>query len=141
MPARIQNRSHRFCWLLVSCFWLLSACQKEITVDLPEAKQKICVEGKIEPGIPPYVILTHNMPYFGPTDVNALQNMFVHNAIILVSDGTTTDTLHEYCSQSLPDSLLPIVAAFTGVDTASLQTFNYCLYTTFNFALWGVVGK
>ena len=98
------------------------------------------MDGKIEPGLPPYVILTHNMPYFGPTDINSLQNMFVHNAVIKVSNGAATVTLTEYCSQSLPDSVLPLVAAFTGVDTASFKNFNYCLYTTFNTAVWGTVG-
>lgn len=120
---------------------MFSSCQKEITVDLPEAKKKICVEGKIEPGLPPYVILTDNQPYFGATDINTLQNMFVHNAVVLLSNGTVTDTLHEFCSASLPDSLLPLVAGFTGVDTLTLKNFNYCMYTTFNFALWGSVGK
>ena len=118
-----------------------TACQKVVPVDLPAPQQKICVEGKIEPGIPPYVILTHNMPYFGPTDVNAIQNMFVHDAIIVLSDGTNADTLHEYCTQSLPDSLLPLIALFTGVHSFYLKSINYCIYTTFNTALWGSVGK
>jgi len=141
MITPVKHKLYRYeFWLMAFGFWLLAACQKDITVKLPDAKQKICVEGKIEPGMPPYVILTHNMPYFGPTDVNALQNMFVHNADIKVSNGATTVTLTEYCSKSLPDSILPIVAAFIGVDTASLKLFNYCLYTTFNSAVWGTVG-
>ena len=125
---------------LIAFTAFLYSCQKEIKVDLPETKKKICVEGKIEPGYPPYVILTYNMPYFGPKDVNAMQNIFVHNAVVNVSNGTTTVALTEYCTQNLPDSILPIVAAFTGVDTASLKAFNYCLYTTFNTAVWGVTG-
>ncbi|TAL56951.1 MAG: DUF4249 family protein [Bacteroidetes bacterium] len=119
---------------------LFISCQKDIEVKLPDAKPKICVDGKIEPGLPPFVILTHNMPYFGTTNLNALQNMFVHNAVVKISNGTTAETLSEYCSASLPDSLLPIVAAFTGVDTVALKSFNYCLYTTFNTAVWGAVG-
>ncbi|MBI4931973.1 MAG: DUF4249 family protein [Bacteroidetes bacterium] len=138
----MKNRFNRFscCLLLAACFFH-SSCQKEITVDLPDSKEKICVEGKIEPELPPYVILTKNMPYFGQTDANTLQNIFLHNAIVIISNGTISDTLQEYCSQSLPDSLLPIVATFTGVDTASLQLFNYCIYTTFNISLWGSIGK
>ena|ERR1051326_3305301 len=141
MVDQIRNRFLRLRWLPLQLIFVFASCQKEIKVKLPAAKQKICVEGKIEPGIPPYVILTHNVPYFGPTDLNTMQNLFIHNAVVLLSDGTTTDTLHEYCSQSLPDSLLPVVAQFTGVDTASLKNFNYCLYTTFNLSLWGTVGK
>ena len=126
--------------LLPLLLLLLHSCQKDIEVKLPESKQKICVEGRIEPGLPPFVTLTHNMPYFGSKDLNALSNMFVHNAVVKISNGSTTVTLTEYCSQSLPDSLLPIVAAFTGVDTFSLKNFNYCLYTTFNTAVWGTIG-
>lgn len=126
---------------LISCISLLPACQKEIEVELPEIAAKIVVDGKIEPGVPPYVILTYNMPYFGPADINSIQNSFVHNAVITVSDGTNTVTLTEYCSQSLPDSLLPLVASFTGVDTFSLQNFNYCIYTTLNPAIFGQFGK
>ncbi|MFI5163813.1 MAG: DUF4249 family protein [Bacteroidia bacterium] len=141
MITTIKNRLHRFFWLLASGFWLFSSCQKAITVKLPAAVQKICVDGRIEPGVPPYVILTHNMPYFGPTDVNSLQNMFIHGAVIKISNGTTTVMLTEYCSKSLPDSLLPVIASFTGVDTASLKLFDYCIYTTLNTAVWGAVGK
>src|ERR1051326_814137 len=133
MISRILNtRLHRFLLLPLLLLLSFSSCQKEITVKLPVAKQKICVEGKIEPGIPPYIILTHNVPYFGPTDIQTLQNSFVHGAVIKVSDGSSTVTLNEYCSQSLPDSLLPAVAQFTGVDTALLKSFNYCLYTSFS---------
>lgn len=139
MITLIKNtRLHR---LLMLPMLLVFSCQKEITVDLPEHTPKICVDGKIEPGLPPFVILTRNMPYFGPTDINTLQNMFVNNAVVKVSNGATTVQLTEYCTQNLPDSLLPLVAAFTGVDTASLKNFNYCVYTTFNTAIWGEIGK
>ena len=127
-------------YFLFLAFCFISSCQKEIKVDLPEPEEKICVEGKIEPGIPPYVILTYNMPYFGSHDITTLQNMFVHNATVTVSNGNTAATLSEYCTQNLPDSVLPIIAQFTGVDTASLKNFNYCVYTTFNTAVWGTVG-
>jgi len=137
MITPIEKRLHRFFWLLASGFWLLNSCQKEISVDLPEPKQKICVEGKIEPGFPPYVILTHNMPYFGPTNISDIQNMFVHDAVIKVNGVTLT----EYCTQSLPDSIKPLLAVLIGVDTASLELFNYCLYTTFNLSVWGTVGS
>lgn len=130
-----------FFLILAPYFLILNACQKEITVDLPEAKEKICVDGRIEPGAPPYVILTNSTPYFGPTDISSLQNMFLHNAVITVSNGINVATLSEYCTANIPDSLLPLVAGFTGVDTASLKNFNYCLYTTFDQSVWGETGK
>src|SRR5690349_16803512 len=142
MGIRINKIAMRsYLWLLVSGSCVLSACQKEIEVELPKLVTKIVVEGKIEPGIPPYVILTNNMPYFGAADITSIQKLFVHNAAITVSDGVNTVALTEYCSQSLPDSLLPLVAAFTGIDTFTLKNVNYCLYTNLNPVMFGQVGK
>lgn len=137
----LQKKNTQLRQILGVFLLMLSSCQKEIAVDLPPHVPKICVDGKIEPGMPPFVILTKNMPYFGSTDIATLQNMFVNNAIVKISNGTTTVQLTEYCTQNLPDSILPLVAAFTGVDTTSLKNFNYCLYTTFNTAMWGETGK
>lgn len=130
-----------FCLLSAAYCLLFSSCQKTITVEIPPAKEKIVVDGRIEAGISPYVILTHNMPYFGNTDLTSIEKLFIHNAVIKVSDGTNTATLTEYCSKSIPDSLLPIVAAFTGVDSTFLRNFNYCIYTTFDPSMMGVTGK
>lgn len=134
-----KNITYCMLYFLISipCF---HSCQKEITVDLPDAKQKIVVDGKIEPNRPPYVILTYNVPYFGPTDLSSMEKIFVHNAIVKISNGLTTVTLTEVCTQNIPDSLLSIVAAFTGVDTTTLRSFNYCLYTTFDPSIWGSEG-
>ena len=43
---------------LISIIFL--SCQEEITLDLPQAEEKLVVEGAIEPGFPPYVILTND---------------------------------------------------------------------------------
>ncbi len=129
-----------YCLLLV-VYCLFTSCEKEIAIDLPVPPPKIVVDGKIEPGTPPYVILTFNRPYFGPADINTIQNSFIHNASVTVSDGSNTVVLSEYCTQSLPDSILPLVASFTGIDTLTLKNFNYCLYTTLNSSIFGQSGK
>ena len=49
----------------------LSACEKEITVDLPKTEQKLVVEGTIEPGQPPIVLLTRTESYFDPLDASS----------------------------------------------------------------------
>ena len=43
---------------------LLISYQEEITLDLPNSQDKIVVEGSIENGFPPIVILTKNQGYF-----------------------------------------------------------------------------
>ena len=115
--------------LIFSCVALLIACEKDITIELQDTKSKIVVEGHIEPGIPPYIILTHTFPYFTYTDVETLENLFVHDAVISIHDGADYHTLVEYCSDSLPDSLAHFGALYLGVDIADLSNHDFCIYS------------
>ena len=58
---------------------VLLSCQEEITLDLPQAEEKLVVEGAIEPGFPPYVILTKNQGYFDPISDNPLLDIIVND--------------------------------------------------------------
>ena len=64
-------------FLILSC--ILISCQEEITLDLPQAEDKLVVEGSIEPGYPPYVLLTRNQGYFDPINQNTYTNLFVND--------------------------------------------------------------
>jgi hypothetical protein len=74
---------------------LLSSCTKNVEVKLPEYKQYLVVEGKVEPGEHPQVLLSWTIPYFGSNNVNNLTDFAVKGAFVTVSDGLTTDTLRE----------------------------------------------
>tara|TARA_B100000401_G_C52759808_1_gene697564 strand:- start:19 stop:1083 length:1065 start_codon:yes stop_codon:yes gene_type:complete len=56
---------------------LFISCQEEITLDLPNGEQKIVVQGTIENGLPPYVILTKNQGYFEEIGINTYSNLFI----------------------------------------------------------------
>lgn len=56
---------------------ILVSCQDEITLDLPQAENKLVVEATIEQGYPPYVILTKNQGYFDPINSGTFSNIFV----------------------------------------------------------------
>jgi hypothetical protein len=127
-------------FLSVTIIMLLQACTKDIDIDVPAGEEKIVVEGFIETGQPPIVILTRNKPYFGTNNFSGLSDLIVKNALVTVTANGTPYTLMEICTTNLPDSLLALVAAITGVDSATLATVDYCLYTTFNTAVWGVEG-
>jgi hypothetical protein len=58
---------------------LLISCQEEITLDLPQSQDKIVVEGSIENGFPPYVILTKNQGYFDAIDSDTYNDLFVND--------------------------------------------------------------
>ena len=80
-----------FILLVVSC--ILFSCERDITVDLPEAEQKIVVEGYIEQGQKAVVMLTKSASFFAPVDSASLASYLVLDALVTVSDGITTDTL------------------------------------------------
>ena len=61
--------------LLISI--ILFSCQEEITLDLPKADEKLVIEGSIENGFPPYVIITKNGDYFDPINSETFNNLFV----------------------------------------------------------------
>ncbi|MBP9881409.1 MAG: DUF4249 family protein, partial [Chitinophagales bacterium] len=110
---------------------MLSACTTDITLDIPAPEPKIVVEGTIEPGLPPIISLTSTIPFYGEVNFNELDNFYVHDAQVTVSDGVNTVELVEYCLNDLPEELLPLVAEFLGVDLDTTGGFavNICLYT------------
>jgi hypothetical protein len=120
---------------------MLFSCEKDIDIDLPEAKKQFVVEGNIEPGQPPLIILTKTEGYFDPVDINTLKNSFVNNALIKVSDGVNSVYLVEVCIDQLPDSLLPAVAELVGVSLDNLKSSGLCLYSTLDQNIFGKVGE
>ncbi|MFM7055176.1 MAG: DUF4249 domain-containing protein [Bacteroidota bacterium] len=80
-----------FCLLILST--IFTACEKDITVDLPDAEEQIVVEGYITPGAPPIVFISRTAPFFAPVDSLTLLQYTIKDAVVTVSDGSQTDTL------------------------------------------------
>ena len=82
--------------LLISI--ILFSCQEEITLDLPKADDKLVIEGSIENGFPPYIIITKNGGYFDPIDSETFDNLFVNDIESVEiwyndNDGTKLDSV------------------------------------------------
>jgi len=83
----------------------MTSCEKDIDVDLPEYQSKIVIEGAIETGEPAMVFITRSTDYFQKYDMETLENMFVKDAVVTVTDQNgVTDSLHFTTdfSQSMP---------------------------------------
>jgi len=74
----------------------LAACEKEVHIKLASSPTQLVVQGAIETGQPPYVLLTNSMGFFSSVNLSTPEGVFVHNAIVPISDGTKTVTLKEY---------------------------------------------
>src|SRR5689334_18441013 len=72
-----------------------TSCTKDITINLPSQEPQIVVEGHISTGSPPYVILTKSSDYYATFYLDSIDNYFVHNAVVKVSNGIDTITLPE----------------------------------------------
>jgi len=103
--------------LLLFCF-CLAACQKELNINLKPGPQQLVVQGEIENGGPPVILLTHSIGFFSSVDFSSLQDIFVHQATVTVSDGVRTVPLKEYVIDTLGSTKF----YFWTVDTGNLAS-------------------
>ncbi|OFZ41349.1 MAG: hypothetical protein A3D92_16900 [Bacteroidetes bacterium RIFCSPHIGHO2_02_FULL_44_7] len=126
---------------VLCCLFTLSACTKEVEIDIPGYEEQIVIDGRIETGYPPIVLISKSKDIYAPTDLNAFLSGFVSGATVTVSNGTTTVTLIEICTDNLPPGTEPFVAAMLGIDENDLSSVHICGYTSFDPQIFGEVGK
>ena len=63
---------------------ILLSCQEEITLNIPQAQDKIVVEGSIENGFPTYVTLRKNQGYFESIDSITISKLYIEPMGIFV---------------------------------------------------------
>jgi hypothetical protein len=69
------------------------SCTEKINVKLPNSDKKIVIEGSIENGKYPEVIITNSFPLFSSGSGAAITAFYVTDAKVYVSNGFITDTL------------------------------------------------
>jgi hypothetical protein len=132
-----------FAMVLIS----MIACEKELTPTVQSNADEIVVEGYIEAGIgkdasralPPYVILTRAVPFQKEFTTN---NIFVNGADIMLSDGSDSVKLSEFCWQNLDSITKRRASVLFGINVDSVQSnFNLCLYVDLTQKIKGQIGK
>jgi hypothetical protein len=122
---------------------MLAACEQAFIPESSGAEEELVVEGYIEAGeqaAPPYVILTRDVPFFSTLNAEQLENTFVHNATVEVSDGEQTITLTELCLDELTEQQKQLASNFFSVNLDSIG-FNFCVYVDLGFSMVGEVGN
>ena len=128
--------------LIIFCTILFTiSCTKEVIIDIPGFEEQLVIDGSIETGQPPFVLISKSKDIYAPTDLQAFFNSFVSGAQLTVSDGTTTYDLEEICSDNLPPGSEAIVASLLGVSVADLASIHICGYTSLDPSIFGQVGK
>ena len=123
--------------LVLTLGLFVTSCEKEITVDLPTVESKVVVQGSIEQGQPPFVLLSESQGYFEPTDISSLESYFLRDAAVTVSYNSNEIMLDEICSSDIPEELLPAVTEITGFSAELLAAVDICAYTVIDGSLLG----
>lgn len=118
---------------------LLLSCTKEVQIDIPGYKEQLVVDGRIETGQPAIVLLSTSNNVYSSTNYESYLNSFVDDALVLLSDGTQTDTLTKICTDDLPPGLEDVAAAIFGIPAEILVNLHLCAYVSMNMV--GEVGK
>jgi hypothetical protein len=127
--------------ILAAMVALLTGCEKDITIDLPQAETKIVVQGSIEPGQPPIVILSYSSGYFDPADANALANSYVQNAQVKLVHGTDTIPLEMYCTADMTLEQLLLTSQTLGLPPEAVLGLGICVYTSLSPQAQGMSGE
>ena len=111
---------HLFALFLVFSF---VSCEKDITIDLPQNEAKLVIEGRIESGSTPFVILSNSVSFFDEINFETLEKSIVTDAEVFVSDGIKKIKLSAICSNdSALIPLLPLISQETGIPLSLLQS-------------------
>jgi hypothetical protein len=103
---------------------LLAACEKDIDIDIPPAAPQIVVEGSIENGMPPIVLVSKTRGFFEPTSPADIANSYRSDAVVFVNDTELTAV----CAADVPEDLLPLFAELIGVPIEDLDDLPLCGY-------------
>src|SRR5690606_28055568 len=124
--------SFRVSALFVLIF-VLTSCDREVEIDIPASEVQIVVEGSIETGKPPVVLLSKTRGFFQPTNAAEIANSYIDNAEVRVN-GILLDRI---CSDSLPTEYETIVSELIGMSMADLSDLRICAYIGLDPALTG----
>ncbi len=137
--GRFVNQYGLFVFVLI-----LTSCSKVVQVKIPAGSQQVVVDGSIENGVPPLVLLSKSQQFFGTTNLNDLGAYFIHGAKVTIkgSDGTQAQ-LNEIClgDLNLPASQQQQVLSalgYTSVDSAN--SLNICAYTVSDIVTYYLTG-
>lgn len=111
---------------------LLTSCEEEFDPIGVEFEEELVVEGYIELGeeaFPPYVLLTKTFPYNAAVGSNTINELFVHDAEVKVTDDEGVEVvMEEYCLDDLPPNLRREIVRQLGIDVNDIMGLELCAY-------------
>ncbi len=131
----MEFRILKVCLTIAASILMLTfqSCEKQIEIDVPPAEKRLVVDGRIETGIPPIIFLSTTSGYFEPTDLNALEELQVHDADVRITVDQVSYTLFEVCLSDIPEEFrqfIPQIAEALDISLININDADICVYTT-----------
>ena len=127
--------------LLILLFvFAIFGCEKPYSPEIYSGESDIVVEGYIENGLPPIVLLSYAQPFYSTFSTAQLGDIFIRGAKISVADEDRQIELEELYVEDLDAIELELAEKFLGFNLDSVGV-NICLYTDRNFELLGEEGR
>ncbi len=101
------------CGILIS----LSACEKNVTVKVPDAEPLVVVEGYIETGQNPILVLSKTLPFFGTINTSTVFQQTIQGARVIIDNGSMIDTLDQ----------IPGIGVYTSPRMTGAERTSYSL--------------
>ena len=134
---RLIFRPLTFCAGLV--LLALTSCETPIDVTLPGQEPLLVLEGSIETGQPPLVLLSRSQDYFAPVDAASLGNLYQGGAEVTLTVDGVPQPMAEICASDLGPEEIELAAELLGLPEEVLALSNLCAYTSFTTV--GEVGR
>jgi len=129
--------------LLLGLILFLTSCEEQIFPGNNGLPPSLVVEGVIEGGempTPALVLLTRSLQFTSDGNQISIDDLFVNDALITVSDGERIVTLDEICYDDLTEDQQKLVAENFGTRYDSIGV-NLCVYVDVNQEMPGEIGK
>ncbi|MFK7756423.1 MAG: DUF4249 family protein [Flavobacteriales bacterium] len=117
---------------------LLYSCEKEVELIIPPAENKYVIEGTIENGQPPFVLISQTKDYNQAISASSFNGFYLGGATVVVTNNGVRDTLQEICVGDLPQELLEQVIELTGISPGLLVGANVCGYLDLDGSTSGI---
>lgn len=131
--------SYFFSFSIIS--FILFSCSKEIKIDIPEYQTQLVVDGRIETGGFPIVILTESQNLYEPTNLGTFVQSNIFDAEVSICIGVDTTTLTVFNPLDLPYESQITLAEMLEIELDELQFFPIKVYSTIDESLRGVEGN
>ena len=108
-----------------------TACETPLDVTLPNQEPLLVLEGRIEPGQPPLVLISRSQDYFAPVDAAQLGSLYQGGAEVVMEVNGVVEPMTEICAADLDSLELALASELLELPVEVLKYSELCAYTSF----------